>query len=223
MPILKSVPSCVWQVLGGMILALGLTAPGHSQTYDFNRFLSGGGGGQDPQKRQVAQSMGSYICVSVGPGTQANTVRFTIVSKIPQPRARINTVAFDLGRHAGLLSGISVTMGSPGVKGMVVPAQQHPFLRGMSPEFMVNVPQSGHMKSDGLSPGRLITISAALMPGRSIGDVLNALNEGLNPTTGSNGLRVGVIVLYLLGGPPPGVATIQDDGGFVTAGPSSAC
>jgi hypothetical protein len=223
MPILKSVPTCLWQVLGATVLALGLMTPASAQTYDFNRFLSGGGGGQDPQKRQLAQSMGSYICVNVGPGIQANTVRFTLVSKVPQPRARINTVAFDLGRHAGLLSGISVTMGSPGVKGAVVPAQQHPFLRGMSPEFMVNVPQSGHMKTDGLSPGRLITISATLGPGKSIGDVLNALNEGLNPTTGVNGLRVGVIVLYLLGGPPPGVATIQDDGGFVTAGPSSAC
>lgn len=223
MPISKSMPSCVWQVLGAVFLALGLAAPAHAQTYDFNRFLSGGGGGQDPQKKQLAVGMGSHICVSVGPGAQANTVRFTIVSKIPQPRARINTVAFDVGRHAGLFSGIAVTMASPGVKGNVVPPQAHPFLRGMTPEFWVDVPQKGHMKPDGLSPGRLIAISATLGAGKTIADVLNALNEGLNPTAGANGLRVGVIVLYLLGGPPPGVATIQDDGGFVTAAPAPGC
>ena len=79
------------------------------------------------------------------------------------------------------------------------------------------------MKPDGLSPGRLISISATLGAGKTITDVFNALNEGLNPTTGANGLRVGVVVLYLLGGPPPGVATVQDDGGFVMSGPSPAC
>lgn len=223
MPISKTVPLKIWRTLGALTLTLGFAAAANAQAYSFDRFLSGGGGGQDPQKKQLAVGMGSHICVSVGPGTQANTVRFIIVSKIPQPRARINTVAFDVGRHAGLFSSIAVTMASPGVKGNVVPPQAHPFLRGMTPEFWVDVPQKGHMKPDGLSSGRLIAISATLGAGKTITDVLNALNEGLNPTTGANGLRVGVIVLYLLGGPPPGVATIQDDGGFVTAASTPAC
>lgn len=223
MPISKTVPLKIWRALGALALTLGFAAAANAQAYSFDRFLSGGGGGQDPQKKQLAVGMGSHICVNVGLGTQANTVRFIIVSKIPQPRARINTVAFDVGRHAGLFSSIAVTMVSPGVKGNVVPPQVHPFLRGMTPEFWVDVPQKGHMKPDGLSSGRLIAISATLGAGKTITDVLNALNEGLNPTTGANGLRVGVIVLYLLGGPPPGVATIQDDGGFVTAASTPAC
>ena len=217
--------SILRKILGLGILVLGAAGAGaaEAQVYSFNAFLSGGGGGQDPQKQRLAQQAGAFICLGVSPSPEANTVRFTIWSKIQQPMARINTVAFDLGRHAGLFSSIAVTMASPGVKGNVVPPQAHPFLRGMTPEFWVDVPQKGHMKPDGLSSGRLIAISATLGAGKTITDVLNALNEGLNPTTGANGLRVGVIVLYLLGGPPPGVATIQDDGGFVTTASTPAC
>ena len=223
MPISKTVPLKIWRALGALTLTLGFAAAANAQAYSFDRFLSGGGGGGDPQKQRLARQAGTFICLAVSPGPEANTVRFIIVSKIPQSRARINTVAFDVGRHAGLFSSIAVTMASPGVKGNVAPPQVHPFLRGMTPEFWVDVLHKGHMKPDGLSPGRLIAISATLGAGKTITDVLSALNEGLNPTTGANGLRVGVIVLYLLGGPPPGVATIQDDGGFVTAAPTPAC
>jgi hypothetical protein len=215
--------SSVRQVLFAGLLAIGLAGAAQAQVYAFNAFLSGGGGGQDPQKKKMAQQQGAFICLTVGPGPEANTVRFIVFSKIPQPRSRITSVAFDLGRHAGLFRSVAVAFTSPGAKGQVVPAQQHPFLSGLTPEFAVHIPHQGHHKPDGLSPGRMIAISAALGPGKTLGDVLKALNEGLNPGTGANGLRVGVIVLYLLGGPPPGVATIQDDGGFVTTVPTPAC
>lgn len=213
----------VRRAASAIFIALSLVGVAHAQVYDFNRFLSGGGGGQDPQKKRIATSMGAYICLHVSPGTATNTVNFTILSKIPQANSRIGYVAFDLGRHAGLFQGVTVPFASLGVKGNPVAPEVHPFLRGMTPDFAVGVPQSGHLKPEGLSPGRMIVISATLGPGKTITDVFNALHEGLNPTTGANGLRVGVIVLYLLGGPPPGVGTIQDDGGFVTAGPSAAC
>lgn len=219
---IKLLPS-IRQVLGALLLTLGLAGVAEAQVFSFNTFLSGGGGGGDPQKQKVARQQGAFICLTVGPAPEANTVRFTVFSKTPQPRSRITSVAFDLGRHAGLFQSVAVAFASPGAKGQVVSAQQHPFLRGLSPEFAVHIPQQGHMKPDGLSPGRMIAITATLGPGKSLGDVLNALNEGLNPTTGASGLRVGVIVLYLLGGPPPGVATIYDDGGFGMTAPSPAC
>lgn len=223
MSVRTALRSCVRRVAGVVLIALSLVGATHAQVYDLNRFLSGGGGGQDPQKKRIAQSMGAYICLHVTPGTAANTVNFTILSKIPQANSRINAVVFDMGRHAGLFQGVGVGFASPGVKGNVVAPQLHPFLRGMTPDFWIDVPQSGHLRPEGLSPGRLIVLSATLGAGKTITDVFSALHEGLNPTTGVNGLRVGVMVLYLLGGPPPGVATIQDDGGFVTAGPSAAC
>lgn len=211
------------QVLGALLLTLGLAGVADARVFSFNTFLSGGGGGGDPQKQKVARQQGAFICMSVGPAPEANTVRFTVFSKTPQPRSRITSVAFDLGRHAGLFQSVAVAFASPGAKGQVVSAQQHPFLQGMSPEFTVHIPHQGHMKPDGLSPGRMIAITARLGAGKTLGDVLNALNEGLNPTTGRSGLRVGVIVLYLLGGPPPGVATIYDDGGFGMTAASPAC
>ena len=224
MPIFRVIPSTVRRVVLTVSLALGLAATASAQVaYSFDRFLSGGGGGQDPQKQRLAQQVGAYTCLGISPGPEGNTVRFTIWSRSLQPRARVVNIAFDLGRHAGLFRSVAVVMASPGVKASVVAAQQHPFFRTMTPEFAIDIAHRGHLQPDGLSSGRLIAISATLGDGRTIADVVSALDEGLSPTTGVNGLRVGVIALWLLGGPPPGVPTIQDDGGFVTAGHSPAC
>lgn len=217
--------SCLCVVVRWVLVALPLSFIGvaHAQVYDFNRFISGGGGGQDPQKQRMATSMGAYLCLSVTPGTEPGTVRFSIWSRIPQPRSRVTAVAFDMGRHARLLKGVSVLMASPGVKGQVVPPQPHPFLAGLNPSYWVQIDSKGHHMPDGLSPGRMIVLNATLGDGVTINELLGALHEGLSPTAGNKGFRVGVLVLYLLGGPPPGVATIQDDGGFVVAGPGRAC
>lgn len=204
------------------VVLLGTTTAS-AQVYDFGRFLSGGGGGQDPQKRAMAQSMGAYICLGITQGGDPGTVRFIVWSRIPQRNARIGTVAIDLGRHQGLIHSITLGMVSQGMKPRISQPEMHPFLRSMTPEFWVGVPQAGHLKPEGFAPGRMLTINATLGPGRSINDVILALHEGLNPSTGESGLRFGVIVLYLLGGPPPGVPTINDDGGFVTAGPATNC
>ena len=207
------------------IALIAATASGSvlAQTYDFKRFVSGGGGGTDPQKKAIAQQAGAFVCLGVGPGPSGNDVRFTVLSKIPQPRSRITAVAFDVGRHTGLFSDMTVSLASSGVTANVVPGMPHPFLSALSPKFWVNVPHRSHVTQDGLIPGKMIVISAKLGAGKTLSDVFNALNEGLDPTTGARGLRVGVIILYLLGGPPPGVATIQDDGGFLMTAPSGVC
>lgn len=209
--------------LGVVIIWLLMAGVARAQAYDFNRFVSGGAGGQDPAKRRLVTSMGTYICLGVAQGSRPGTVNFLVWSRIPQPNSRITVVSFDLGRHAGLLTSVGVEATSPGMKGMVVPPQVHPFLDGMTPEFSVQIPQAGHHKPEGFSPGRMINISATLGSGKTAYDVLAALHEGFSATNGGNGLRVGVIVNYMLGGPPPGVGTIQDDGGFVSAGRSNAC
>jgi len=205
-------------LLGGLA-----AAAGHAQVYDFDRCLSGGGGGQDPARRALAQSMGAHVCLGVSPGAEPGSVRFAVWSRIPQAHSRIGTVAFDLGRHAGLIDSVAVALASPGLQAGVAAPRAHPFLRGMTPEFQVDVAQAGHLRPQGFGPGRMLAVQARLGAGRTYEDVLRALHEGLDPVGGATGLRVGVIVLYLLGGPPPGVATIQDDGGFVTAQPSAAC
>ena len=120
---IKLLPS-IRQVLGALLLTLGLAGVAEAQVFSFNTFLSGGGGGGDPQKQKVARQQGAFICLTVGPAPEANTVRFTVFSKTPQPRSRITSVAFDLGRHAGLFQSVAVAFASPGAKGQVVSAQQ---------------------------------------------------------------------------------------------------
>lgn len=218
----STVSSAVARLAGVWALMASLAGAAQAQVYDFNRMLGGGGGGSAAGKQFVA-SAGAYICLGVSPGADANSVRFMVWSKIPQPASRIGVIVFDMGRHNSLFRSVAFVMGSPTVKGNVGPGRPHPFLVGMTPEFWVDVPNQGHHKPDGLAPGRMIALSASLGSGMTYANVINALQEGLNPQTAANGLRVGVIVYYTLGGPPPGVPTISDDAGFVTAGPSATC
>lgn len=44
------------QILGAGLGALGLGGAAEAQVYAFNTFLSGGGGGQDPQKKRLARA-----------------------------------------------------------------------------------------------------------------------------------------------------------------------
>jgi hypothetical protein len=128
-----------------------------------------------------------------------------------------------MGRHDGLLRDVTVTLASPGVKARVVPPQAHAFLPRFSPEFWIDVLPRANNNPEGWGPGRMVVASATLGIGKSMTDVVNALHEGLSPPTAASGFRIGVIVLNLLGGPPPGVATIMDDGGFMVTKTSVAC
>lgn len=204
------------------LLGLSLAGPVQAASYSFSNFLSGGGRG--------AESAGALICVDVGssPGSPASRVTFRIRSIIPQLKSRVTAIAFDTGRHTGLLSGVSVLVPPRSAKAQVVPARPHAFLRSLTPDYFIHLSIPGrHVpgtpSAGGLGPGDSIVVAATLGPGKTFANVISALNEGINPATASDGLRVGVIALYLLGGPPPGVATINDDGGFAISAASSQC
>lgn len=106
----------------------------------------------------------------------------------------------------------------------MVPPQPHAFLPRFTPDYFIGVPHSriDRPSSTGFKPGSFVVVSASLSGGKTFADVISALNEGLNPATAATGLRVGVIANYLNGGPPPGVATIMDDGGFMMTGAQSS-
>lgn len=196
-------------------LAVSAANGARAQAVDFNTFLSGGGGGGDPRNQKIARSSGAYVCMSVQPGASPDSVTFTIWSRIPQPNARIAAVAFDTGRYASLFTGVAVAFASPGVNAKVIPAQPHAFLPRMNPSFWIDINPRANNNPQGLGPGKMVAVTAKLATGKTIQDVVGALRVGLNPATGANGLRVGIIANNLLGGPPPGVATIMDDGGFL--------
>lgn len=215
-------------VAGG--LAFSLAASAHAVTYSFNNFLSGGGGGTDPKKQQITRARGAHVCVDVSenPESPASSVRFVIWSSIPELKSRITAIVFDTGKHSNLLSSVSVVVPPPGAKAQVVPGAPHPFLRSLTPEYSIGFSSSrkhvpGTLSAVGLGPGDSIILSAALAPGKTYANLISALNEGINPSTAATGLRLGVMGLYLLGGPPPGVGTIMDDGGFATSAASPQC
>jgi hypothetical protein len=217
------------RALGTVVLCLGIAGAAHAQVYDFSTFLSGGGGGADPAKQRTARGAGAYICLYVSERhtPAGNSVQFMIRSLIPEPKSRIGAIVFDTGRHSNLFANLSVLMQSSNViKPSMSPPQPHPFLPGFKPAYWIGVPHSriDLPSSTGFKPGSFVVVAATLASGKSFADVINALNEGLNPATASTGLRVGVIAAYLNGGPPPGVGTINDDGGFVmTRAKSSLC
>ena len=222
-----SLLSTLRKVLGLLMLALGVAGGANAQGYDFSTFMSGGGGGIDPAKQKIARGMGAHICLNVSerPTPSGSSVQFTIRSMIPEPKSRIGVIAFDTGRHTDLFSKLSVTLQSLGMKAGMGSPEVHPFLPRFTPEYWVGIP---HTRIDlpgstGFKPGNLVVVTATLGRGKTFANVISALNEGMNPATAASGLRVGVIVTYLLGGPPPGVGTINDDGGFVATRISSLC
>ncbi len=229
MPKTKTALSILAGVLVGAALALTAAGTARAESYAFNRFLSGGGGGTDPAKQRIAQQMGAYICMSVSPsgGASGATVNFMLWSSIPQLKSRLTGVVLDTGQHLDLFSKVTVLTQPHGLKATAVRPQAHAFLPGLTPDFGVGFshpggPTAGSLAA-GLAPGQSVMISASLGSGKSFADVIRAMNEGINPATSATGLRVGVIVLYLLGGPPKGVGSIQDDGGFVVTASSPVC
>jgi len=220
LPLYSGMVSTLRNAIVGAALALCAAGTAGAEVYDFNTFLSGGGGGQDPAKQRIARARGADICVDIREGRTASTNRvlFTFWSQIPERNSRIMSIAFDLGRHSDLFANMSVLVSSPGLKPQISPGRAHAFLPRFSPKYVV-----GFAPRNGMAPGNTLVVAATLANGKTYANVRSALSEGLNPATASTGLRVGVIALSLLGGPPPGVATIQDDGGFSMTSVSSRC
>ena len=203
-------------------LSLGGVGTAGAVTYDFDKILAGGGGGPnvDPKRQQYIRRAGTHMCVDVrGSSTPpANRVMFTIWHNSPHPKSRIAGIAIDTGRHTNLFSNVTVLVHTPSVKPKITPRKGHAFLPGLSFEYWIDLADPG-----GLAPGNTIVLAATLGSGKTLADVVSALNEGVNPATAATGLRIGVMAIYLLGGPPPGVATISDDGGWVVNGVSARC
>ena len=201
-------------------LALGSSGTLHALVYDFDNIVTGGGPRANAAERVFLQRAGQYMCVDIRESRvqPTNRVFFTFWSLVPHPNSRIRIIAFDTGRHKDLFSSVSVLTQSPGVDAKPLPASPHPFLQHFTPDYMFGAQAPG-----GVKPGNSIVVAATLASGKAFANVVSAINEGFNPATAATGLRIGVIALYVLGGPPPGVATIYDDGGWAMNATSPRC
>jgi hypothetical protein len=163
------------------------------------------------------------MCLNVKQAS-ASEVHFIIWSEVAQPKARIPYIMIDTGSNTTLFSRFSLLLVPPGVKMAAQSPRALASLPTVTPDFQVGIHGSGPAEVAGaLRPMQFLVISGILNQGKTYIDVINAINQSLNPATSSSGLRVALIAWFLDGGPPPGVASIHDDGGFVISGPSSHC
>lgn len=210
------------EALAAVTLAFALAGNAMAEGYNFARLIpgGGGGGGADPEKKRIVASMGQYICLDVRerPGNQ---VMFSVWSKTPQPNARLQTINFSTGRYVNLITGMKVTFQPSGVTSKVVVSP------GAGTHFKIYFPYEHTGKvgiaKGGLGPGNMVLISATLGPGQNFANFIRALHESLTPEAERSGLQVWVSGHYFLGGPPPGVATINDDASFALSGPAPQC
>jgi hypothetical protein len=210
--------------LSALVAIAGCAASAHAEVYDF-KFVRGGGGGGDPANQRIVRGSGSQMCLDVkGSATaQGNRVLFTFWSAISQPYYRIGRITVDVGTHASLFSDMSIVSQSPGVKFQMFTGSAHSFLPNFVPRYTFGLPNPIAYDPSALSSGKFIALSATLGGGKTVADVKAALNQGMNPSTATAGLRVAVIAYHLLGKRPAGVGTLSDDGGFVINSIATGC
>jgi len=155
--------------------------------------------------------------VTQGPTTPINTVLFKFTNQIPIPAgdtlpSSIARIWIDTGAHGDLITGVSIAQASSGVSMVPGSSYTHPFFKWhkpvVTPEYNFTVvPESN---AAGIGPGESLVLAAALASGKTLSDVLDAVDEGIVPATASQGLRVNVVVWHILGSLP------YDDAGFIT-------
>lgn len=194
----------------------------NSAVYDLSRNVGAG------QKLLPIVGAGAYLFVEVteDPSAPANKVLFKISSRIPQPAAEIASIGIDTGRFIDLFTQVETK--NDLLYGKHYPMKRtagqytHAYWPGFSPDFMAQFttdPKESKGKLYGhraLPPGSSLTMVATLSPGRQYKDVINAMNAGIRPDMGTDGLRFGVIMHHLLGVRPDPTKTIMDDAGFVS-------
>jgi hypothetical protein len=195
-----------------LLLALWFCGSAQAATYTFKVSSAA-------QNLPAITTAGSYIFVDVLQDPQsANTVFFRFTSRIPQTVSGIGRLVFDTGGDKGLIVSMSVRQQFGAKMSPTAPAT-HPYTGNLTPSFAF-VPEEGPLYNPNrIHPGDMVTIAAVLGPGRSLTDILNALNQGISsdPVVAKRGLRIGVIVYHLLGKRPDPKKTIMDDAGFLTS------
>ena len=159
---------------------------------------------------------GAHVVVEVTEHPSArNKVLFKIKSRIPQPVARIPSVAIDTGSFTDLITSVEVYEVLYKNSYKMTSPMPHAYWPGFTPDFMVAFSAIDGKLYDprALSPGSYLTLSATLGPGKVFDDVVQAMKAGL---ASASGLRFGIIGHHLMGRRPDPTKTIMDDAGFLT-------
>lgn len=195
------------------LVATALMAPvATADVYDFSMMTGGATG--------TLAWAGKHVLVEVtqGPTSPASTVLFKFTNAIPVPAGDPQTsnivgIWFDTGTQTDLFTGMSVAAMTSGVSMIMNTNYVHVFFERFKPAITPNytVTRTPNYNTNwGVSPGESLTIAATLAPGKSLSDVLDALDQGITSATAASGLRVVALVQHILG------SASYDDAAFVT-------
>lgn len=196
-----------------------MTPQAKTALFNFSRMVGIGGGAR---ANPAIKNSGGYVFVQVSedPTAPDQRVLFKIMSQLPQPFSQVARIGIDIGHHADLFSSIKEGNGYLDKYWVVkrISGFSHAYWPNFNPEFTATFEAKDAKPYDprSLSPGMFVTYVATLRQGKTIEDVVKAMNEGLRYDGGTSGLRFGVIMHHLLGKRPDERTTIQDDGGFLT-------
>lgn len=195
--------------LAGGALALAASAPAQAIVYSFT--MTGGA------KSSLAFSSSHlFVDVTENSTTPANDVSFTFTNEIPVPNrdlpSSIVRVYFDTGAYTSLFTGMAVTYESAGVEFFENTPGSNAFLpSNFSTDYRFGLGRGIYDNQIyGIQPGESATLTATLGTGYSFADVIDAMNKGINASTATTGLRVGVFTYYVLG-------TMRDDAAHVAS------
>lgn len=174
------------------------------------------------RKEAPILNAGAYLLVEVKEDLSVpELVHLRIQSQIPQPAARIPSVALDTGRFSGLIAALEV---KDPLLGKYYPLRSTGGSHGhaywptdFTPDYVARFtidPKAGKMYDPrSLAPGSALNLVARLAPGVSFDDVVEAMKLGLKSP---DGVRIGVIAHHLMGYRPDPAKTIMDDAGFLS-------
>ena len=198
-------------VLGTFALAFTLgSGVVRADVYDFSMMTGGG-------QASLAWA-GKNVLVEVGPGPASNTVSFKFTNQIRviEGDSKIPTLAgfrFDTGLRSDLFTSVSIGEASTGVAMQMFAPTSHPFFAWLrptfTPDYQVGIKLNA-VESWGINPGEHLVVVATLAAGKTLADVLDAMDEGITPSTAGAGLRIIVTVWQING------SALYDDAMFVT-------
>lgn len=174
------------------------------------------------RKEAPIVNAGAYLLVEVKEDLSVpELVHLRIQSQIPQPAARIPSVALDTGRFSGLIATLEV---KDPLLGNYYPLRSTGGSHGhaywpsdFTPDYVARFtidPKAGKMYDPrSLAPGSSLNLVVRLSPGGRFEDVVEAMKLGLKSP---DGVRIGVIAHHLMGYRPDSSKTIMDDAGFLS-------
>jgi hypothetical protein len=188
------------------VLAIAISAPAHATVYNFDHQVSG-----NPNNVFVSAARTQvFVEITENTATAANDVLFKFTNMIPDPDAKIVNIWFDAGNFTDLLSSMSIWDQSGGVL-LTIPGDRPTMDIGNTYGASFTVDYSvgrgsgypANKSSNAINAGEYLVLNATLGLGKSLADVLHAMDVGrdADQSVAQTGLRIAELVHEIWGEP----------------------